>query len=179
MEINLRYRADLHKIIDLNYSTVELGVAEGNFSNDILSWGKQTHYLVDAWMEIKNQKGDGGNEQLWHERNLQKTMAKVEKYGGRAIILRGLSQEMAVHVEDNSCGFVNVDCDHSYEGVKRDIEAWWPKLIPGGVMAFHDYEMTQYGVKRAVREFADSQRLTVHLLAENKLEDAGAYIIKC
>jgi hypothetical protein len=36
--------------------------------------------------------------------------------------------------------FVFVDGDHSLEGVIKDIEAWKPRVNPGGIMAFHDYE---------------------------------------
>jgi predicted O-methyltransferase YrrM len=32
-----------------------------------------------------------------------------------------------------------LDAMHDYESVKADIERWWPRLRPGGVMAFHDY----------------------------------------
>ena len=35
-----------------------------------------------------------------------------------------------------------VDALHDRVGVLRDLEAWWPKLRAGGVMAGHDY-MTQ------------------------------------
>lgn len=35
--------------------------------------------------------------------------------------------------------FIWVDGDHSYEGVKGDIEAWLPKLTPKAIIAFHDY----------------------------------------
>lgn len=34
---------------------------------------------------------------------------------------------------------VFIDGDHSYEGCKGDIEAWFPHLVPGGIMAVHDY----------------------------------------
>jgi len=32
-----------------------------------------------------------------------------------------------------------VDGGHSYDAVKRDIEAWVPKVQPGGIITFHDY----------------------------------------
>lgn len=35
---------------------------------------------------------------------------------------------------------VFIDADHSYEAVKADIEAWWPKVKIGGILAFHDYD---------------------------------------
>lgn len=34
--------------------------------------------------------------------------------------------------------FIFIDGLHEYEGVKRDFEAWFPKILEGGLMAFHD-----------------------------------------
>lgn len=31
-----------------------------------------------------------------------------------------------------------IDGDHSYEGVKTDFDLWFPKVVNGGVIAFHD-----------------------------------------
>lgn len=48
-----------------------------------------------------------------------------------------------------------VDGDHSYAGVKRDIELYTPRVVPGGFIAFHDY--TVYSdVRRAVDELCES-----------------------
>eukprot|EP00662_Eupelagonemidae_sp_cell21_P002887 gene2887-8198_t len=33
---------------------------------------------------------------------------------------------------------VLVDGDHAFAAVLRDIEAWWPKLAPDGLMLGHD-----------------------------------------
>lgn len=52
----------------------------------------------------------------------------------------------------NSLDMVFIDGDHSYEGVKADIEAWLPKVKPGGVICGHDYNRDEYGVTRAVDE---------------------------
>lgn len=41
--------------------------------------------------------------------------------------------------DDKSIEFVFIDGDHSYEGIKRDVEAWLPKIRPGGWIAGHDY----------------------------------------
>lgn len=52
-----------------------------------------------------------------------------------------------------------VDGDHRYEGVRADIAGWAPKIPPGGVVAFHDFETApevaakHAGVKRAVLEW--------------------------
>lgn len=170
--MSIKYRRDLNQIIDLKLPAAEIGVAEGYFSADILRWGVPKLYMVDAWKTL-NVSGDGGSPQEWHDKNCQDAVNRVKEFGKKAVILRGLSVEMAKKVKDNSLGYVNIDCDHSYEGVKKDIEAWFPKLVKGGVMSFHDYENPAYGVKRAVKELGKE----IHLLPEDKMEDAGAYII--
>jgi predicted O-methyltransferase YrrM len=51
-----------------------------------------------------------------------------------------------------------VDGSHTYEGVRGDIEAWLPRVIPGGVIVFDDYFGTKptWGVRRAVDELLSS-----------------------
>lgn len=39
-----------------------------------------------------------------------------------------------------------VDGDHSYEGCKQDILSWVPYLVPGGILAVHDYCNVSEGV---------------------------------
>lgn len=62
------------------------------------------------------------------------------------------SEEAAALEEDNSLSLVFIDADHTYEGCKKDIELWWPKLRKGGVMLGHDYGPHFKGVVRAVDE---------------------------
>lgn|GEM_PF-1068381 len=45
-----------------------------------------------------------------------------------------------------------IDADHSYEGVRRDFDAWAPLVAPGGLVVFHDYLMSEAGVARFVNE---------------------------
>lgn len=175
--INLKYRRDLPKLmreLNLPMVGVECGVAEANFSNDLLEAGLEKLYSVDTWATIHGQKGDGGFDQDWHDANYAKAIARLAKHGDKSVILRGMSEAMSIKVPDNSLGLVYLDGDHSYEGVFNDILFWWPKLVTGGIMAFHDYEMTQYGVKRAVRALA----LEINLIPEDKQEDAGAWVQK-
>lgn len=40
---------------------------------------------------------------------------------------------------DGKYDFIFIDAMHTYEAVQSDIAAWWPRLEPGGMMAFHDY----------------------------------------
>lgn len=174
----IKYRADLYKIIDCSLPVVELGVAEGNFSRDMLNWPIPKLYSVDAWQRL-DQKGDGGFEQRWHDTNYQKAVKLLSQFGDRSVILRGLTYEMAREVQDESIGLLYLDADHSYEGVMRDLEAWHSKVIPGGVVATHDYFDVGYGVKRAFADFTKKNHIfEIHILPENKTVDAGAFFYK-
>ena len=49
----------------------------------------------------------------------------------------------------------------AYEAVLADIEAYYPKLMAGGMLAGHDYGPSRhFGVDRAVRKFAAARNLT-------------------
>ena len=64
--------------------------------------------------------------------------------------LQSASVEAAGTFADESCDFVYIDADHSYECVKADIEAWLPKVKVGGTLAGDDCNFE--GVKTAVSE---------------------------
>jgi predicted O-methyltransferase YrrM len=54
-----------------------------------------------------------------------------------------------------------IDGSHTYEGVKSDIDAWLPRVAPGGVVVFDDYLGTKptWGVRRAVDELLSSGKV--------------------
>lgn len=53
--------------------------------------------------------------------------------------------------------FLYIDGDHSYEGVKKDIKMWFPKVKSGGLIGGDDYGGGFVRVKQAVDEFFGSQ----------------------
>jgi glycosyltransferase involved in cell wall biosynthesis/predicted O-methyltransferase YrrM len=53
--------------------------------------------------------------------------------------LKGVSWEVAQQFANNSLDAAYIDADHSYESVKKDILAWFPKVRPGGILSGHDY----------------------------------------
>jgi len=186
MNHQIQYRRDLHKLFEhvpeneLN-GAVEIGVAEGNFSEDILNMPVKfpTVWLVDRWVSMPNVKGDSAMPQSWHDANHANVVERTKKFNGRAVIIRQESTIAADLFRDNQLDLIYIDADHSYAGCRADINAWWPKLKQGGYMAFHDYQNKAYGVNKAVNEFANSRGLAVYDLTEDKPEDAGALIRKC
>lgn len=74
------------------------------------------------------------------------------------------------HDRSEKVDLLIIDADHSYEGVSRDMRAWLPHLVPGGLVFFHDYSASgtefegqeQYpGVALAIGQFLPKNYSTV------------------
>ena len=61
------------------------------------------------------------------------------------------TSEEAVREVTEPVELIFIDGDHTYEGVKKDFELWYPKVVPGGFMVFHD-SIILPGPKRVVGE---------------------------
>ena len=86
--------------------------------------------------------------------------ANLMQHGFGAVELVQIdTTEAAARHADQSVHAVYVDADHTKKGCLRDIEAWRPKMAPGGVMAGDDWDMYK-GVQSAVRQaFGDNFHL--------------------
>ena len=97
---------------------------------------------VDTW---RNDAMSEGARDTWEE-----FRANTAPYGDLVVPLRGRSAGVAASFEA-PVHFLFVDADHAYEAVRADIEAWFPLLAPGAVVAFHDVLYFE-GVRRAFAE---------------------------
>jgi hypothetical protein len=148
----------------------EIGVKVGKFSDFLLSnWEGKQLISIDPWLEAEPEEYlDRANvEQDLHEQFYRRTCKALAPYGKRSEIWRLTSVEAAQRVEDRSLDFVYIDARHDYDSVKEDLEAWLPKVRPGGIISGHDYadgkfEQGDFGVKRAVDEFFAARGLDVH-----------------
>jgi hypothetical protein len=179
MEIeNIKHRVDLYKLLPKNPVTAELGVAEAYFSEHICrEWNPSHHYLVDNWGTLPT-TGDGAFDQHWHDANYHKSINRMEPFKDKITILRGITWRMDQHVNDETLDLVYLDACHTYEAVKQDLEAWYPKVKPGGVIAGHDFINPAYGVLQAVNEFSIRYTAKVHVIHENHDSDAGFWFYK-
>ena len=167
-------RAHLGRLLPPNAHVVEIGVAEGRFSLEILRWGVARLYLVDTWAPIPDNRGTGGWPQEWHEKNWARMNENVAPFIDRVTILRGLSHDMAFKVPDESLDMVYLDGDHSYKGVFVDLHCWFPKLKQGGIMAGHDYLNSAYGVRDAVETFVGSA-YPIHIIPEAHAPEGAGF----
>lgn len=104
----------------------------------------------------------------------------LEASGGGLHILRMTSIEAAKLVPDWAADLVYIDADHFYPSVKEDIQAWLPKVKPGGFIGGHDYddERWRLEVNRAVDELLgkpDHVFKDCSWLKQIKGDDAACY----
>lgn len=145
----------------------EIGVLRGDTSHGLLQAFPQLFlYMVDNWSVPAADSGyanscDCAAHQHWaqHAANEQIAYTRTEFAAERRALLRANSDTASRAIADESLDFAFIDADHTYEGVSRDISAWWPKVRPGGILAGHDYGGRKnregiWGVNRAVNEFA-------------------------
>jgi hypothetical protein len=72
-------------------------------------------------------------------------------------------------LKDESIDAIYIDGDHSYEGVKKDLESAYSKIKRFGWIMGHDYEMNmtkakkeyKFGVRKAVDEFCSKYNLKI------------------
>lgn len=178
--IQIKRRGELIKVVEhfgLPKVAVEVGVAEGRFSRELLDSGFEVLYLVDIWESMPFIEGCASFDDEWHEANYRKVMYEFE-FDKRVGIFKGFSHKMAQYLRDGSVGLVYIDGDHSYQGCKSDIKTWWPKLCDGGIMAFHDFANPDYGVSRAVIEHTQNEKLVNIIQEDGDIANIGAWIRK-
>jgi hypothetical protein len=149
---------------------VEIGVQQGEFSENILRYWRGMHLIsVDPWCEDKpeNYVDIANVLQGTHDLYYQTTTKRLAKYGSRSTIWRLTSIEAAARIQRHSLDFVYIDARHDYKAVMEDLDAWFDKVRPGGIVAGHDYidgtfAAGEFGVKSAVDEFFAERELPVY-----------------
>lgn len=178
-ENSVRFRDDLPFLwnrMGLTGNGAEIGVQAGVFSQHILdTWKGQKLYLIDSWRHFSGGYVDIANgDHNVQLNNMAKCFMSLYGQGSRAVLIRELSVDAAAIFHDGFFDWVFIDADHSYEAVKNDLSAWESKVKKGGIFCGHDYlnstkeenGHSEFGVKRAVDEWAEKRGLTVHTTSE-------------
>eukprot|EP00962_Isochrysis_galbana_P013496 scaffold3822_cov142-Isochrysis_galbana.AAC.8 len=150
---SLQYREDLSALLEYEkmHSSVEIGVLNGGFSQQILKhWPSCTSYmLVDLWAHQDTYTDNANRDDTTQQYRMEGTLKRLASYGDKIKVCRNYSTVCALRIPPSSLDFVYVDARHDYKGALADIKAYWPLLRPGGIMAGHDYmyahEHSKYG----------------------------------
>jgi predicted O-methyltransferase YrrM len=122
---------------------IEVGAWRGRSTSymavEILNSGKNIFfYTVDTWKGSEEHAiqffSEVTTDGLYND-----FLKNIEPVRHLVAPIRMASVEAASLFEDESFDLVVLDGDHSYEGLSADIQAWWPKVKPGGIMAGDDY----------------------------------------
>lgn len=151
-------------------SVVEVGVKLGEFSCRFKRLLRANRVvLVDPWKHY----GDYADVNNPPQAEQDKRYEFVRKFIPYAEICREESVTAALRfaTAGDRFDFVYLDARHDYEPVRPGIAAWWPLIAPGGVLAGHDYldgkvRECEFGVKRAVQEFAAEFHLMIGVTGE-------------
>ncbi|WDI40598.1 class I SAM-dependent methyltransferase [Bremerella sp. P1] len=150
----------------------EVGVFDGWTAEVLLrTFPDLRLWLVDAWQPYGGESHMGKQDRAYFQRAFEETMFWTKFAEDRRFTLREWSPQAADRFQAASLDFVFIDANHLYEAVRDDINAWWPKVRPGGALCGHDYAIHRdgegvWGVQRAVDEFAKAQGLQPTILQD-------------
>lgn len=164
-----------------NATIVEIGVHKGDFSEKILKVARPKKlFLVDPWQYFESEDysrshygGSKIDQSVMDER--YRGVARRfddEIEAGCVEIVRAFSHDAAETLGDGQVDCVYIDGDHSYEGVKRDINAYFPKLRQGGLMIGDDYVLGRWwgdGVCRAFHERLAEGGCVLHFMIDDQI----------
>jgi Methyltransferase domain len=139
----LRWRGELGRFLTARNLTdgAEVGVQSGAYAEQMLQRWKtcKSYSLIDVWAQLTNYE-DGANVDNDKQQSLfEQTQKRLEPFKDKAKYYRMLSTEAAKQIPDNSLDYIYIDARHDYCGVKEDLEAYWPKMRPGAIIAGHDF----------------------------------------
>lgn len=90
----------------------------------------------------------------------RKDFFKSEGLDKRITYINEPSDKAAADWDGTPIDMMFIDADHSYEGVKLDVDSWAPFVKSGGYIYFHDADDTSPGVERLVKELGASKAFT-------------------
>ena len=139
---------------------VEIGTQRGSNARSICNnLNVKTIYCVDpygGYSELRQGKIYDYNS----SRFLKVALCRLKKYPAKFILKE--SREAADYVPNN-VDFIYIDGNHDYAYCLDDIERYYAKLRPGGVLAGHDFCGNFREVIEAVYTFlADKPQLTLY-----------------
>jgi len=152
----------------------ELGVYAGESSARLLNKWRGRHLVsIDPWQQAEvtgssdaADPAGAGSDVLY-----ETSRARLERFGARSSIWRATSAEAADRLPDGCLDFVCLHADDDDASVTRDLEMWFPKVRPGGVLAGHHHR--DGGVpeghargQAAVDSFFRARDLRVHVTGE-------------
>lgn len=164
MNIEIANREELARLF--TGITAELGVAKGEFSETILRNGDPlVHYAIDRW-------SDHHNHEEYHQ-------ALIRLDDVRCRVMRLNFNEACLLFRPEMFNQIYIDgYAHTGQEGGQTLDDWWPKLIPGGLFAGHDYDPAWPKTVEAVDAFAQKHGLEVYTTKETHPKQFRSWFIR-
>jgi len=157
-------RAYILNQIKTNSVIAEIGVWQGEFSNEILKKAlPKKLVLVDSWYYNKNIRGCApqvqGKEPLSQKFFDEAKKSTYNKFKGldHVLIFDINSKNASKKFNDNYFDYIYIDGEHSFSAVYDDLTYWFPKLKKNGIIFGDDFywreEDNSFSVKKAYEKF--------------------------
>lgn len=179
-------RTSLLAYLPQNGVVAEIGVSEGDFTQDILSTAAPRHLrLIDPWefqgkadylADPNNVPQDEGDARV-----AAVAARFADRIGtGAVAVERAYSLDAARCAADRSFDWIYIDAMHTYDAVIADLRAWAPKVKEDGLILGHDYanhplaRKMSFGVVEAVNDFVEESGYAFLFLT---LESYPTYVL--
>lgn len=149
-----------------HWHVLEQFIKENNFKQGVeigVRWGQTSRHLLETCTDLKmtgvdlmqplpnNTREGQETYSHWPWADYREAVKRImQRFPDRFVMLVMDTHAASQMFADESVDFVFIDCDHSYEGVSRDIVDWAPKVRVGGLVTGHDINLES--VRRAVVE---------------------------
>lgn len=138
-------REDIIGLVPEGSKCLELGVAQGEFAELVLSKYNVVLYGIDRWSDHHN------------DREYHNTLARLAKFGASSIIIRTTFEKAVQKFPDGFFDLIYVDgYAHTGQNEGKTLYDWYPKVKDGGVFSGDDYSNKYPKTVKAVDEFCKS-----------------------
>jgi MMP 1-O-methyltransferase len=152
---------------------VEIGSYKGCSTTWLAMAGKRNNF--SSLMAIDLFTGTPGWNQSFDTFEPFMTSMRANQLENFVLAVRGNSSEVVKSWGPNiKISILHIDGDHSYKGIKEDIDNYIPRLQADGMVIFDDYDSTHPDVKRAVDELIDSKRFKVVGMVKEVKKEYGS-----
>lgn len=145
----------------LRGNVAELGVYKGSFSKKInYLFPDKLLYMFDTFegfdtrdILCDDKAGEGAMLTAFNDTTVELVLQNMP-HKEKCIIKKGFFPD-TFDLENEEFSFVSIDAD-LYSPIKRGLEIFYPRLVPGGMIMVHDYNNIVYnGTTDAVIEYCD------------------------
>ena len=144
-----------------NLHGIEIGVLKGENVRLLLDELPNIELItgIDFYAEHSDQNITRPQEDM--DKYLKIATENLKPHKKRYKLIKKSSADAAADIADESVDFILLDGDHSYEGIKADLTAYYPKLKKGGHIFIHD--CYNQDVLKAIHEYREENRLRMPL----------------